>query len=404
MNNILLLSFLLPMMASSAPSPANIHPSADASLCLDVAGGLTQNGTKVQIAKCNGSAAQVWTQKQGTLQVFGNKCLNVMDGNTTNFTQLQIWECGNYTDPFSQFAVSNNAIVWKGYNKCVDVPNNNATDGQLLKTFTCDAKDRAQQFTFSAVTHEPVAPVTTAPSAPSASSTPSVPSTPNGGRLYTMVNQCSQTVWVATQQNGGKPALSPSGFALKSGQSQSVSAPAQWGGRIWGRTGCTGSGNTANCESGDTGGLLDPKGIGGQPTSLFEITQDGWAGPSATQDYYDGSNVDGFNLPIGIYPVGGTGKCYAPVCKANLLPNCPTDLQVKNAAGKNVVCLSSCTKYQTDETCCRGAHGTSATCPAPEGAKYFKAACPDFYSYAYDDLSSTFVCAQPSGYKIVFCP
>uniref|UniRef100_M8B575 Thaumatin-like protein n=1 Tax=Aegilops tauschii TaxID=37682 RepID=M8B575_AEGTA len=30
--------------------------------------------------------------------------------------------------------------------------------------------------------------------------------------------------------------------------------------------------------------------------------------------------------------------------------------------------------------------------------------CPDTYSYAYDDKSSTFTCAAGTNYKVTFCP
>jgi len=44
-------------------------------------------------------------------------------------------------------------------------------------------------------------------------------------------------VWVGLQPNGGIPQLDGGGFELAAGARNSVTAPAAWGGRFWGRTG-----------------------------------------------------------------------------------------------------------------------------------------------------------------------
>ena len=33
-----------------------------------------------------------------------------------------------------------------------------------------------------------------------------------------------------------------------------------------------------------------------------------------------------------------------------------------------------------------------------------KAVCPDAYSYAYDDQTSTFIISQGPGFEVIFCP
>lgn len=45
-------------------------------------------------------------------------------------------------------------------------------------------------------------------------------------------------------------------------------------------------------------------------------------------------------------------------------------------------------------------------CPPTPFSLAFKAACPDAYSYAYDDQTSTFTCTSakaPQGYEVLFC-
>eukprot|EP01018_Ginkgo_biloba_P031305 Gb_19747 [translate_table: standard] len=65
-------------------------------------------------------------------------------------------------------------------------------------------------------------------------------------------------------------------------------------------------------------------------------------------------------------------------------------------------CKSSCAALPSDQNCCTGAFLNS--CPPNEYAKFFKGKCPQAYSYAKDDQSSTFNCSSGTDYKIVFCP
>lgn len=77
-------------------------------------------------------------------------------------------------------------------------------------------------------------------------------------------------------------------------------------------------------------------------------------------------------------------------------------LQVWNG-GSVVGCKSACLAFGNPEYCCTGSHNTPATCPPTGYSRIFKQACPDAYSYAYDDLTSTFTCTG-ADYTILFCP
>ena len=141
---------------------------------------------------------------------------------------------------------------------------------------------------------------------------------------------------------------------------------------------------------------------------------DGWQG----QDYYDVSLVDGYNLPIQISPIAGSFKkagggkydCNPAGCHSDLNAHCPPELAQKSG-GHTVACFSACMKLNTDEYCCRGAHNKPETCKSRDWKvnypAIFKQSCPDAYSYAYDDHSSTFPChsngAHKTGYIIKFC-
>ncbi|KAI3882885.1 hypothetical protein MKX03_015780 [Papaver bracteatum] len=217
---------------------------------------------------------------------------------------------------------------------------------------------------------------------------------------FTVKNNCPYTVWPGTLTGGGGSQLSKTGFELASGASSSVDAPAGWSGRFWARTGCSNDSSgrltcaTADCAS----GAVECNGAGAiPPATLLEFTLNGDGG----KDFYDVSNVDGFNLPTSITPQGG---CSSTECRSNINSVCPTELSVKDAGGNVVACKSACLALQQPQYCCTGSFNTAETCPPTNYSKIFKEACPQAYSYAYDDKSSTFTCAAGGNYDITFCP
>jgi hypothetical protein len=216
----------------------------------------------------------------------------------------------------------------------------------------------------------------------------------------TLVNQTGQTIWPGVAgnfvPNGG-------GWELPPGGTTTLSVPANWSGRIWARTSCNfGASGASGCETGDCGGVLACNGASGTASAtLAEFTLGGGISP----DYYDVSLVDAFNVPITIVPQGGAG-CDTAGCSANLAPGCPSELQSVDSSGNIVACLSSCSKFGGDQYCCTGSYDSPSVCnPASwpvNSASYFKAACPDAFSYALDPVTSTFTCQGASGYVITF--
>ncbi|KAL1216687.1 Pathogenesis-related protein 5 [Cardamine amara subsp. amara] len=216
--------------------------------------------------------------------------------------------------------------------------------------------------------------------------------------VFTLRNNCPTTVWPGTLAGRG-PKLADGGFALNSGASRQFSAPAGWSGRFWARTGCNfdGAGN-GRCDTGDCGGLRC-NGGGVPPVSLAEFTLVGDGG----KDFYDVSLVDGYNVKLGIRPSGGSGSCKYAGCAADLNAACPNELKVMGPQNNVVACKSACAAFGNPEYCCTGAHSTPQTCPPTNYSRIFKQACPDAYSYAYDDETSTFTCTG-ANYDITFCP
>ncbi|KAF3441783.1 hypothetical protein FNV43_RR15698 [Rhamnella rubrinervis] len=222
---------------------------------------------------------------------------------------------------------------------------------------------------------------------------------------FTVKNNCPFTIWPGTLTGAGKPQLSSTGFELASGATQTLDVPAGWSGRFWARSQCStdGSGKftcaTADCGSGQV--LCNGAGAI-PPATLVELTL---AETADRQDFYDVSLVDGFNLPVSLAPQGGSAGCQATGCPANVNAVCPEPFAVKWASdGSVVACKSACLALNQPQYCCTGDFGSPATCPPTEYSKIFKDQCPQAYSYAYDDKTSTFTCTGGANYAITFCP
>lgn len=214
---------------------------------------------------------------------------------------------------------------------------------------------------------------------------------------FTFVNKCEQTVWPGIL---GSPEIGSTGFELPKGSSRSFQAPTGWSGRFWGRTGCNfdDEGKVgSSCVTGDCGsGQVECNGSGASPpATLAEFT----LGSAGSQDFYDVSLVDGYNLPMMVEVSGGTGACASTGCTEDLNQKCPTELRIDGGGA----CKSACEAFGTPEYCCKGEYASPSTCTPSVYSQIFKSACPKSYSYAYDDATSTFTCTG-ANYQITFCP
>ncbi|CAO3640120.1 unnamed protein product [Cunninghamella blakesleeana] len=214
-----------------------------------------------------------------------------------------------------------------------------------------------------------------------------------GVKTVSIQNNCPETLSVGVLTNGqGTPDLR---FDIPSHGSRSISKPDTWGGRVFGQPQCAGSSSSSsdNPHCGNAGAA--------NPATLAEFFFKGSNG----KDYYDISMVDGYNIPASISPQGVTGgsgyDCGSPKCKD--LPSCPPELAIKDSTGKIIGCQSSCSKTGDAQHCCSGNFDNPKVCQPDEHAKNVKSSCPDSYSYAYDDQSSTYHCLNPTGYTVSFC-
>jgi glucose/arabinose dehydrogenase len=105
--------------------------------CLDISGGGTADGAKIQLWTCNGSGAQVWTVNG---QVWRNpqsgKCLDVAGGATANGTKAQLWTC-NGTAAQNWAAQADKTIRNPVSGRCLDVSQNSSADGQQIHIWDC---------------------------------------------------------------------------------------------------------------------------------------------------------------------------------------------------------------------------------------------------------------------------
>merc|ERR1712232_424651 len=217
--------------------------------------------------------------------------------------------------------------------------------------------------------------------------------------------------------------------------------------RFWPKMGCDGAGN--NCSIGDSGGPGEGCviRIPGKPDnydncappvdSKFEAT---FAQPGNLYDTVDMSLVDGYSLPFKLEVSGGT--CHIATqpfdsmdCSGLTFSKCPTaetlngktvDLNAYNPkTHKKAGCFSPCMKLTDDKWnkdpvapgstaagpyCCQGHDGSPDVCKAgpilhTQYVKGAKAACPNAYSFAYDDKTATITCTTSTEYTVTFyCP
>ncbi|WP_329172079.1 thaumatin family protein [Streptomyces sp. NBC_01477] len=222
-------------------------------------------------------------------------------------------------------------------------------------------------------------------------------SAPGGQRSIVIVNRTQQTVWAVATGT----AAYPKGRRLAPGASTSLLVGNSWGGRVWGRTGCTGDAS-GHCLTGDCtttcGGPVTP-------TTLGEFTFDAFDG----MDFYDVSMVDGSNLPMYINishttstdPLTAAG-CHRGACTRAV--DCPAAMRA-TADGQVIGCKPPCAAFGGDTYCCRGAwagreHCVPATWPV-DYTQVFKKAEPFAYSYAFDD-SATMACKGACYYRVTF--
>jgi hypothetical protein len=103
--------------------------------CVDVSGGSTADGTKIQLWTCTNGVNQQWTVNGDTLRAFG-KCMTVAGGSTANGAQVQLSTC-NGSGAQNWTAGANGSLVNPQSNKCLDANGGSTANGTQLIIWTC---------------------------------------------------------------------------------------------------------------------------------------------------------------------------------------------------------------------------------------------------------------------------
>ncbi len=123
-------------------------------LCVDIEGGITADGTEVQLWTCNGNNAQQWRMSNARelRNPLADKCMVLGNGGAAvDGAPIWEWTCGGQAD--QKWLYKNMQIVAGNSGKCIDVPQNNLAAGQALQLWDCNDTN-AQKFTFEPATGE----------------------------------------------------------------------------------------------------------------------------------------------------------------------------------------------------------------------------------------------------------
>jgi alpha-galactosidase len=105
--------------------------------CLDLLGGVANDGVPAVIWDCNGGSTQIVTAISGQLRI-GGKCLDAEGNGTANGTAIIVWTCGNGAN--QQWTMqADGAIRGTQSGKCVDVTGAATANNTKLVLWTCSA-------------------------------------------------------------------------------------------------------------------------------------------------------------------------------------------------------------------------------------------------------------------------
>ncbi|ONI80762.1 glycosyl hydrolase [Saccharothrix sp. ALI-22-I] len=104
-----------------------------ASKCVDVSGGSTADGTKIQLWTCNAGANQRWTVNGSTLRAL-DKCMDA--AGTADGALVRLWTC-NGGGAQNWTAGANGSLVNQQSGKCLDANGASSTDGTQLIIWSC---------------------------------------------------------------------------------------------------------------------------------------------------------------------------------------------------------------------------------------------------------------------------
>jgi hypothetical protein len=104
--------------------------------CIDVSGGSSSDGARLEIMDCTGAARQTWKfMTDGTVRAMG-KCMDVNGGSRDDTAWIQLVTC-NGTGAQQFVLNSSHDLVNIQADKCVDVTDGATANGTYLQQWTC---------------------------------------------------------------------------------------------------------------------------------------------------------------------------------------------------------------------------------------------------------------------------
>ena len=273
--------------------------------------------------------------------------------------------------------------------------------------------------------------------------TDAAPAPPQTTRLR-ITSHCAMPIWIAHTDNVGDL----QNVRLQSGEFHDYAIPDAGlaSTRFWPKLGCDAGGHAcAIGDNGEGGGQPCPA-AGCQPPvdSKFEATFAALGGADST--WYNLSQVDGYTLPFAVMPSGagaGSGSCVPSNC-AVAASACPADedmsgggtypqyasedLRIRDSSSAVIACLSPCKKWNYPAPYGLGQPessdpGLHLCCPTPpidptqcrdatnplsvvhtHYVELLHQACPNAYSYSYDDAQGLHTCTPETRFEVIFCP
>ncbi|MFI8910579.1 ricin-type beta-trefoil lectin domain protein [Streptomyces sp. NPDC053513] len=118
----------------SGPVVSDMAPG----VCLDLSGGVAENGRAVQAWTCNGSDAQSWKgMPDGSLQIKG-MCLDAPgNGPWGNGTLPQLWTCNGGVNQ-KWYVRPDGSLYNPGSGRCLDLPNGTTANGTRPQLYDCN--------------------------------------------------------------------------------------------------------------------------------------------------------------------------------------------------------------------------------------------------------------------------
>ncbi|MFB9930333.1 RICIN domain-containing protein [Amycolatopsis halotolerans] len=113
--------------------------------CVDVRGGKTDDGTRIDEWTCNGTVSQEFTivplgNGYSLIKTYWGKCVDVRGGKTDDGTRIDEWTCnGTVSQEFTIVPLGNGYSLIKTYwGKCVDVRGGKSDDNTDIDEWTCN--------------------------------------------------------------------------------------------------------------------------------------------------------------------------------------------------------------------------------------------------------------------------